>query len=107
MVTDWTGSRDRDEVLRQCEELQVPFTTLHVDGRARQGESPEACAVRECQEELGITVSDGHEEVRRRAHWVLERSGGDGAVRDVCEAILKAKGVWEEATARYFSPAAL
>lgn len=24
MVTDWTSSRDRDEVLRQCEELQVP-----------------------------------------------------------------------------------
>jgi tRNA(Ile)-lysidine synthase len=27
-----------------CEELQIPFVTLHVDGRARQGESPEAAA---------------------------------------------------------------
>jgi len=27
-----------------CEELQLPFETLHVDGRARQGESPEAAA---------------------------------------------------------------
>jgi 8-oxo-dGTP diphosphatase len=26
-------------------------------GKIEQGESPEACAVRECQEELGITVS--------------------------------------------------
>ena len=27
-------------------------------GKVEQGESPEACAVRECQEELGITVLD-------------------------------------------------
>lgn len=27
-----------------CEELQLPFETLQVDGRARQGESPEAAA---------------------------------------------------------------
>ena len=27
-----------------CEELQVPFETLNVDGRARRGESPEAAA---------------------------------------------------------------
>jgi tRNA(Ile)-lysidine synthase len=27
-----------------CEELQIPFETLHVDGRARPGESPEAAA---------------------------------------------------------------
>ncbi len=27
-------------------------------GKVEKGESPEACAVRECQEELGITVSD-------------------------------------------------
>ena len=27
-------------------------------GKLEQGESPEACAVRECQEELGITVSN-------------------------------------------------
>ena len=27
-------------------------------GKIKQGESPEACAVRECQEELGITVFD-------------------------------------------------
>jgi len=27
-------------------------------GKVEQGESPEACAVRECQEELGITVVD-------------------------------------------------
>ena len=27
-----------------CEELQIPFETLHVDGRVRPGESPEAAA---------------------------------------------------------------
>ncbi len=51
-----------------------------------------------------ISVADAREEVRSRVHWVTERSGGHGAVREVCDAILKAKGCWEEVTDRYFHP---
>lgn len=53
---------------------------------------------------LGITVADAPEYVRERAHWVTERPGGRGAVREACEAILRARGVWEHVTRKYFRP---
>lgn len=44
---------------------------------------------------LGIAVADAHEAVRECADMVTANSGGNGAVREVCERILKAKGLWE------------
>ncbi len=50
---------------------------------------------------LSIAVADAHEIVRQKADWTTLAPGGHGAVREVCEALLMAKGVWEEITARY------
>ena len=44
---------------------------------------------------LSIAVADAHEAVRDRADMVTAAAGGRGAVREVCERILKAKGLWE------------
>jgi 3-deoxy-D-manno-octulosonate 8-phosphate phosphatase (KDO 8-P phosphatase) len=43
---------------------------------------------------VGLLVSpeDGVKALRRQSDWVLNRKGGDGAVRAVAEAILDAKG---------------
>jgi 3-deoxy-D-manno-octulosonate 8-phosphate phosphatase (KDO 8-P phosphatase) len=41
---------------------------------------------------LGATVPHAPEALKRRAHYVTRRSGGDGAVREVCELILAAQG---------------
>lgn len=41
-----------------------------------------------------IAVANAVEEVRAAAHWVTTRTGGRGAVREVAEAILKARGAW-------------
>ena len=38
---------------------------------------------------------DAAPEVAARADYVCEKKGGDGAVREVCEKILKAKGLWD------------
>ncbi len=35
-------------------------------------------------------------EVRRTAHWVSRAPGGHGAVREVLEAILRARGAWAD-----------
>lgn len=40
-------------------------------------------------------------EIRRRALIVTKRPGGRGAVREIAELILKAKGVWEKALELY------
>jgi len=33
--------------------------------------------------------------VRSRAHWIATRKGGDGAVRELVEMVLKAQGRWD------------
>jgi 3-deoxy-D-manno-octulosonate 8-phosphate phosphatase (KDO 8-P phosphatase) len=44
---------------------------------------------------VAIAVADAHPRVRSTADWVTSATGGGGAVREVCEAILQAQGVWE------------
>ncbi len=51
---------------------------------------------------LAVSVPDAMEEVRKISHYVTKRRGGRGAVREMCELILKEQGKWEKATKRYF-----
>lgn len=46
-------------------------------------------------------VANATEEVRKVAVWQGKRHGGRGAVREFCEAILRAKGVWEAQVEAY------
>ena len=50
---------------------------------------------------FSVTVSDAHEEVLRAVDLVTQNPGGGGAVREVCEMILKVQGKWEDAMGRY------
>lgn len=43
---------------------------------------------------LSITVADAVEEVKRRVDFVTNNKGGQGAVREICEFILKAQKKW-------------
>ena len=45
---------------------------------------------------LAVAVADAVPEVKAAAHWVTINPGGQGAVREVTDLILKARGVWEE-----------
>lgn len=45
--------------------------------------------------------ADAAPEVRQRAMLVSEHNGGRGAVRDVIERILKAKGLWDQIVKEY------
>jgi 3-deoxy-D-manno-octulosonate 8-phosphate phosphatase (KDO 8-P phosphatase) len=45
---------------------------------------------------LAVAVADAPAEVQGRAHLVTAAPGGRGAVREVCELLLKAQGRWEE-----------
>lgn len=50
---------------------------------------------------LSICVRNGHPSVRKKADYVTRASGGNRAVREVCELLLKAQGKWKTLTARY------
>ena len=46
--------------------------------------------------------ADAVEEVFPYAHFVARNRGGWGAVRELCDLILKGQGAWETVTAKYF-----
>ncbi len=52
---------------------------------------------------LAVAVADAHETVKQNAHLVTDHPGGRGAVREVCERILAAKGLWEKIIDRWLS----
>ena len=45
---------------------------------------------------LPVAVADASAEVREAAKWVMTNRGGRGAVRELVERLLKAKGRWED-----------
>jgi 3-deoxy-D-manno-octulosonate 8-phosphate phosphatase (KDO 8-P phosphatase) len=47
---------------------------------------------------LAVAVANAVPEVKRAAHFVTSRSGGEGAVREVIELIVKAQGKWAVAS---------
>ena len=53
------------------------------------------------QSGLGIAVADAALETRERAHYVTKTVGGQGAVREVIELILKSQFRWEEIIQTY------
>jgi 3-deoxy-D-manno-octulosonate 8-phosphate phosphatase (KDO 8-P phosphatase) len=48
-------------------------------------------------------VADGHGEVLSRVDYVAGKGGGRGAVREVCDLILRAQGKWDGAMAEYLA----
>lgn len=52
---------------------------------------------------FAASVPNGHPEVRTRAHYVAELGGGRGAVREVCDLLLRAQGNYEAALAPYLA----
>lgn len=46
---------------------------------------------------LALTVPGACAEIAAIAHWTSSRSGGNGAAREACELLLKAKGLYGEA----------
>ena len=54
-----------------------------------------------CNCGLAIAVKNSRDEVLRDAHYVTPHAGGDGALRDAIEYILKAQGKWKQVLAEY------
>ena len=50
---------------------------------------------------LSAAVQNAVDEVKKAVHYVTERSGGRGAVREVTDLLLKAQNRWDELMERY------
>lgn len=51
---------------------------------------------------FAATVADAVDDVKPYAHMVTKRCGGRGAVREVCDFLLKESGRWPAVTRHYF-----
>ncbi len=50
---------------------------------------------------LAIGVANQNPTLAEHVHYVTQAPGGRGAVREICELILRSQGRWERALARY------
>jgi 3-deoxy-D-manno-octulosonate 8-phosphate phosphatase (KDO 8-P phosphatase) len=52
---------------------------------------------------FSIAVNNARAEVKKQAHYVTPHSGGEGALRDAVEFILKAQGKWKKVVDAYLT----
>jgi len=76
-------------VAQVCEELGVEPSACAFMG----DDIPDIRGMVACG--MAIAVADASPEIIEIADWVTRAPGGRGAVREVCEAILKARGDWD------------
>jgi len=96
-VTDcYQGVRDKKaqiEKLRQQWQLKAE-ELLYVGDDLNDLPAFEAVGVR-------VAVANADDMLRSQAHYVTKATGGNGAVREVCEWLLKARGEWENTLEAY------
>lgn len=60
---------------------------------------PDLCVMKRVG--LAITVSDASPDVKKAARIITPQPGGGGAIRQICEDVLKAKGLWDGIITRF------
>jgi len=105
--------RNSKMVLARCEELGIKHLHMGVENKAialtqvikTLDLSPSDCAVMgddwpdlQMMKNAGFRIcpSQAHEAVKESVHFVTIHSGGDRAVREVCDLILKAQNHYDE-----------
>ena len=58
-----------------------------------------------CMEKVGlsIAVNNAVDTIKKQAHWVTSKNGGQGAVREVAETLLKAQEHWPKVLEQFVS----
>lgn len=117
----WLSNRHSDATTARAEELQVDYLW--------QESKPKVAAVADILEQAGlrwedacfmsddindlavlarvglpIAVANARADVKAAAQYTTSAAGGDGAVREVCDAILRAKGEWKTIIERLTHP---
>jgi 3-deoxy-D-manno-octulosonate 8-phosphate phosphatase (KDO 8-P phosphatase) len=90
------GREDKLVALRAlCAELNIELSAVAYVG----DDLPDLSAIRAVG--LGATVANGHHLVVAHAAYKTARNGGDGAVREICDLILKAQDKLDAIVAYY------
>jgi len=90
------GREDKKIALTElCQTLQTPYDCIAYMG----DDLPDLSAI--IHSGLGVTVPNAHSYVKQHADLCTESSGGQGAVREVCDLILEAKGLLDQYHEKY------
>jgi 3-deoxy-D-manno-octulosonate 8-phosphate phosphatase (KDO 8-P phosphatase) len=91
----------REDKLVALNELIAPLN-LSLDQVAYVGDDwPDLPAI--LATGLGVAVANAHEALLQRADFITQKKGGRGAVREVCDFILKAQNRYDDALAPYLA----
>ena len=118
LKTGIISGRTSSAVERRAQELGISYVRQHAKDKikaldeimAEAGVSIDECAYIGddladipvmLRVELAVAVADAVVETKQAAHYVTELRGGHGAVREVCDLILKAQGHWHELMKRF------
>lgn len=94
------------EVMQQCFDKRVVYRTflekysLHDEEVAFIGDDVVDIPLLKMAG-FSVAVADAPEEVKAVAMMITKNRGGRGAVREICEFLLKAKGLWERIIDEY------
>lgn len=92
----YQGSRDKLPAFEQL----LADTGLQAEQIAYMGDDlPDLPVMRRVG--LAVSVPNGHEFVRRHSDLVTQASGGHGAVRELCDFLLRAKSLLDDIQAAY------
>ncbi len=45
---------------------------------------------------FAVAVADAVDDVKEVAHYITKAPGGKGAIREICEVVLRSMGKWDE-----------
>jgi len=114
----WVSRRPSSATQQRADDLKIDFLVQHnggkiegVEGILRQTGMAWAnvCYVGDDVVDIGVlnraglavVVGDGTEDTKKSADYVTKAHGGDGAIREVVEMILKAQNKWKRVIAEY------
>lgn len=88
------GREDKYVALQEVLKDHPESDSLEMENIAFMGDDYPDLTVM-CRAGLALTVANAHPDVAQRAHWQSQYCGGNGAVRDACDMIMKAQGHYQ------------
>ncbi len=114
----WFSSRPSIVTARRARELKIDFLSQKPEPKVAVIEAflqrqkaiwEQVCYAGDDLVDLGpmrragvsVAVTNAVAEVKARAHYVTRARGGDGAVREIAELLLKSRGLWQKVVQHY------
>ncbi len=114
----WVSRRPSSATQQRADDLQIDFVVQHNGGKIEGVEGilrqtgrkwADVCYVGDDVVDiavlnrvgLGVAVGDGVVEAKAAADYITKAHGGNGAIREIVEMILKAQNKWKQVVSEY------